>query len=272
MTNVPDIQFTPEGLILPTEQDILQGVLSDFDAAFGGGMNKSLETPQGQLASSIAAIIADKNNQIAWLVNNLDPDYADGFMQEAIGKIYFLKRKGQVNSTAVCEFSGLPGTVIPKGFIVKDTADNDWVVDNEVSILNSGKVNGYMTAKGTYPATAGSITKINQAILGLDSVKNPIDAIKGTETESRYEFSERYKKSVAKNSLGMPESVYSNISELKGVVDCYVMDNPKGKEIRVGATSKILVPHSIYVAVLGGDDKEIAKTIWTFAGSGCDFN
>lgn len=31
-------------------------------------------------------------------------------------------------------------------------------------------------------------------------------------------------------------------------------------------------PHSIYVAAVGGDDKEIAQTIWKYAGSGCDFN
>ena len=28
MTNVPNIQFTPQGLILPTEQEILNGVLA----------------------------------------------------------------------------------------------------------------------------------------------------------------------------------------------------------------------------------------------------
>ncbi|STY91698.1 hypothetical protein [Mannheimia haemolytica] len=59
-TNVPSIQFTPQGLILPSEQEILNGVLADFNAAFGGGLSQNLETPQGQLASSIAAIIADK--------------------------------------------------------------------------------------------------------------------------------------------------------------------------------------------------------------------
>ncbi len=49
-SKVPRVQFTPEGLVLPNESAILAGVLSDMDAAFGGGLNPALETPQGQLA------------------------------------------------------------------------------------------------------------------------------------------------------------------------------------------------------------------------------
>lgn len=271
MTNVPNIQFTSQGLIMPTEQEILNGVLADFNDAFGGNLNKNLETPQGQLASSIAAIIADKNNQIAWLVNNLDPDYSDGFMQDAIGKIYFIKRKGQINSTVVCNFYGLPGTTIPKGFVVKDQANNDWILDQEISILSSGMVSGNLTATGIYQANANNVNKIHQSILGLDRVDNPNSSVVGTERESSAEFAERYKKSVAKNSLGMPASVYSNVASLNGVVDCYVVDNPKGSETSIGVTNKVLKPHSVYVAVLGGDDHEIAKTIWQYAGNGCDF-
>ncbi len=40
MTNVPDIQFTPQGLVIPTQQAVLEGVLADFDVAFGGNLNK----------------------------------------------------------------------------------------------------------------------------------------------------------------------------------------------------------------------------------------
>lgn len=271
MTNVPDIQFTPQGLVIPTQQAVLEGVLADFDVAFGGNLNKNLETPQGQLASSLAAIISEKNNQLAWLVNNLDPDYSDGIMQDAIGKIYFVQRKGQVNSSAECVFTGLPGTIIPEGFIVKDSSENEWVVDNGMSILATGEVTAKLTAKGVYGARANSITQIPRSIIGLDRVTNPQDAIVGTAVESRNDFAERYRKSVAINSQGMPSAVYSNVASLKGVVDCYVVDNPKGENVQLGASRKVLAPHSVYVAVVGGNDQEIAETIWRFTGNGCDF-
>jgi hypothetical protein len=70
---VPKIQFTAAGLVIPAETDVLAGVQADMNAAFGGGLNPALETPQGQLASSQAAVIADKNNEIATVVNQVDP-------------------------------------------------------------------------------------------------------------------------------------------------------------------------------------------------------
>ncbi|TCJ96128.1 putative phage protein gp47/JayE [Volucribacter psittacicida] len=271
-TNVPSIQFTSTGVIIPTEQEILEGILSDFDRAFGGNLNRNLETPQGQLASSLAAIISDRNNQIAWLINNLDPNYSDGVMQDAIGKIYFVKRKGQVNSVVSCEFMGLPGTVIPKGFTVKDIQGNDWVLDEEISILAEGTVTGRLSGLGVYSAKANTVTELTRAIIGLDRVTNPQEAITGTEKESRLEFAKRYENSVAINSQGMPASIYSNVAKLDGVIDCYVIDNGKGTSVQIGATNKTLAPHSVYVAVVGGDNQEIAETIWRMSGNGCDYN
>jgi hypothetical protein len=77
-SSVPDVTFTPTGLVLPAESDILAGVLSDMNAAFGGNLNPSLSTPQGQLASSTAAIVGAKNDLFAQFVNQIDPATATG--------------------------------------------------------------------------------------------------------------------------------------------------------------------------------------------------
>ena len=86
-TNVPSIVWTPEGIILPTDAEILSGIQADINQSFGGGVNPSLSTPQGQIASSDAAIIADKNSAIAYIANKVDPLYAQGRFQDAIGRI-----------------------------------------------------------------------------------------------------------------------------------------------------------------------------------------
>lgn len=271
-TNVPNIEITAAGLKIPVETDVLNGVLADFDAAFGGGLNLNLETPQGQLASSLAAIIADKNDLIAQLVNQIHPDYADGFMQDAIAKIYFLERKKSTDSVVTCEFVGLAGTVIPKGFIVKDAAGNDWILQQEISILSEGSVTGTLITRGVVKAAAHSVNNMYQTIVGLDRVDNPHDVIPGKLTESRADFRERRQRSVAKNAHGTPQSVYANVFDVDGVSDVYVVDNPKNTAVSLGASNYSLKPHSIYVAVVGGEDKAIAETILKYAGSGCDFN
>ncbi|MCP8712982.1 hypothetical protein IGB19_35380, partial [Streptomyces sp. AC04842] len=114
-SQVPRVQFTPEGLVLPEESEILAGVLADMDSAFGGGLNKSLETPQGQLASTTTAIIGDKNSEFASYVNQVDPAFAAGRMQDAIGRIYFLDRKPGTATTVIATCMGLTGVTIPVG-------------------------------------------------------------------------------------------------------------------------------------------------------------
>lgn len=271
-SHVPPIRFTPQGLQIPTETEVLNGVLADFNDAFGGSLNLNLETPQGQLASSLAAVIADKNNVIAELVNQIHPEYAEGVMQDAIAQIYFLQRKHATDSAVVCEFVGLPGTQIPQGFIVQDAAGNQWALQQEIGIPIGGKVNGTLIAAGQIEAHAHSVNVVYQALVGLDRVDNPHPAVPGRAEESRAEFAERRRRSVAINAHGTPQAVYANVFALDGVRDVYVIDNPKGQNVQAGATNYTLKPHSIYVAAVGGDDTAVAEAVLRYAGSGCDFN
>lgn len=115
-TNVPQLIFNEKGVNVPAESDILKGTLDDIDSAFGGGLNRNLEIPQGQLAPSLSAIIADKNNQVVTIANHVHPDYETGLFQDAIAKIYFLERKPATHSTATCTITGLLEPLLPMGF------------------------------------------------------------------------------------------------------------------------------------------------------------
>ena len=77
-TNVPAASLSPTGFVAPAESDVLTGVQADLQAAFGGNLNPALNTPQGQIAQSVAAIIGDANDQFLALANGVDPAFADG--------------------------------------------------------------------------------------------------------------------------------------------------------------------------------------------------
>ena len=91
-TNVPAITWVNGSPVLPSEQTILTGVQTDINSAFGGGVNSGLTTPQGQIAQSETAIIGDKNSQIAYIANQVNPSMSSGIWQDAIGYIYFMNR------------------------------------------------------------------------------------------------------------------------------------------------------------------------------------
>ena len=273
-SSVPKITFTDAGIIIPQVSDILSGVQADIDAAFGGGLNPALETPQGQLASSQAAIISDKNNELAYLVNQIDPQYADGRFQDAIGRIYFLTRKPATYTVVQCTLTGQVGTVIPAGTLAQDTAGNTYACAGTVTIPSTGQVPAEFQniASGPTPCAAGTLTQVYQAISGWDAITNADAGVLGSDVESRADFEYRRQNSVALNGQGSLPSVYAAVFAIADVVDVYAAENPTGATVTRGVTNYSLSAHSLYIAVVGGTDADIAQAIWSKKDIGCDYN
>lgn len=273
-SSVPKLKFTTAGVTVPAETDVLAGVQADMNAAFGGGLNPALETPQGQLASSQAAIIGDKNNEIAYFVNQVDPQYSDGRFQDAIGRIYFLTRKPATATAVTATLTGLPGTVVPAGTLAQDTSGNTYACSADATIAVTGTVNAEFQniQTGPIPCAAGTLTQVYQAVPGWDAITNAADGTLGNNVESRADFEYRRKNSVALNGKGTPSAIYAEVFALPGVLDVYVKDNPSGETVLTGPTNYPLLPHSVYVAAVGGTDADVAAAIWRKKDVGCDYN
>lgn len=271
-TNVPSVQFTDAGLVLPTESAILAGVQADQNAAFGGGLNPALQEPQGQLASSTTAIIGDKNNLFAFYVNQVDPDFASGRMQDAIAQIYFLDRNPATPTAVVATCVGLAGVVIPVGAQAKATDGNLYVCTQAGTIPVGGSIdlNFACAADGPIACPAGSLNQIYQSIPGWDTINNAADGTVGSNVESRADFEFRRKQSVALNAVNSLQSIYANVLSVTDVLDAYVTENTTGAPITVGGVT--LVAHSIYVAVVGGAASDIATAIWNKKSLGASYN
>lgn len=273
-TNVPPIVFGPTGLQIPQPAEVLEGVFEDFDAAFGGGLNPALETPQGQLVSSLAAIVTDKNAQIAELVNQMDPDTNDGAYQDGIARIYFLDRIPGAPTVVDCVCVGAFGTIIPPGAQAQDTSGNIYVCVEGGTIPNSGTITLAFAnvVNGPIPCPEDTLTRIYQAQAGWDTINNPTDGVLGRDVETRAEFEARRQASVALNARGSLQSIFANVFAVPDVIDVYATENVTNATVPVGATNYPLLPHSLLVSVVGGDNDKIADAIWRKKDVGCDMN
>lgn len=273
-TNVPPVEFTPTGLVVPEQSAVLAGVTADINAAFGGGVNPAPETPQGQLAASEAAIINDCNAVFAEFVNQVDPDTADGFMQDAIARIYFLERDPGAPTVVNCTCVGAFNTVIPIGAQAQDTSGNIYVC----TVAGTIPIGGSITLpfanlnNGPIPCPANTLTRIYKAIPGWDTINNPVEGVLGNDVETRAEFEQRRRDSVAVNARGSLQSIFSNVLEVPDVIDAYATENVTNTTVNVGATNYPLLPHSLLVSVIGGDNDDIADAIWRKKDVGCDMN
>ncbi len=288
-TSVPSIQFTPTGLVVPDESADLAGMQADLNAAFGGKLNFGTTTqpggapPQVQLAASFAAIKADADGVIAELIDQVDPDNATGFMQDAIARIYFLNRNPGLPTAVQLFLVGALGTVIPVGAQAQDTSGNIYVCTQAGTIGASGNITLSFAniVNGPIPCPANTVTKIYLAITGWNTVNNPAPGIPGTNVESPADFEFRRQNSVAANGHGSLPSIYGAVFKVAGVIDLFAVENPTGapQSGELGANGSIpnstnytLVPHSFYIGVVGGAAQDIGNAISSKKNEGSDMN
>ncbi len=277
-TNVPQPVFTPTGLVLPQEAVILAGVQEDYNAAFGGNLNPQLTSPQGQLCSSTAAIIANSNTIFATFVNQVDPDTATGFMQDAIGRIYFMNRNPAVPTSVNLQCVGAFGTDIPVGSLAQDTSGNVYSCTQAGSIPVGGTVTLSFAnvVAGPIACPANTVTIIYRGINGWESVNNSSPGTLGANVESPAAFEYRRQQSVGINAQGSIPAVYAAVFAVPDVIDVFVTQNNTSATIsgalngNPNSTSYPVAPRSIYVAVTGGVAQDIAEAIWknTNVGAG----
>lgn len=269
-TNVPAITWVNGSPVLPAESAILAGVQADQSAAFGGGMNMQLSAPQGQLAQSQTAIIGDKNSQIAYIANQIDPATSSGQWQDGIGQLYFLTRLSAQPTTLQISCVGANNTPIPVGAKIQANG-------NIYSCTTAGTIpaGGSITlpfaclTTGPVPVPGSNQAQIYQAISGWDSV-TVISGVIGRTVEGRAAFELRRQQSVATNSVGMLDSVLGAVLGVAGVVDAYVIDNPQSTAQTIGGVS--LNANSLYVCVAGSfSAQDVAKAIWSKKPPGCNY-
>jgi hypothetical protein len=278
-TNVPAPQFTSTGLVIPTEAQILAGVLADQNAAFGGNLNPALNTPQGQIATSTTAEINNGNVALATLVNQVDPDTSTGFMQDAIARFYFLDRNPAIPTTVNLQIVGAFGTPIPEGALAQDTSGNLYQCTQAGEIPVGGTITLAFAniVAGPTPCPANTVTTIYQSIPGWDRVNNSAAGVTGSAVETPAAFEYRREQSVAKNGQGSLPAIYAACFGVPDVLDVFVTQNNTPNVVtgtingNPNATGFPIAPNSIYIAVVGGDSQAIANAIWAAANVGAAY-
>lgn len=270
-TSVPFPEFGDKGFVAPDEAEILAGRQTDINDAFGGDLNMSPATPQGQLAASDAAIIGYVNDMFLRMQNMVDPAFSSGRMQDAIGRIYFIERIPSQPTVLQVACVGANGVTIPVGATIIDTTGALYSCATAGTIGGSGTITLPFAAQlpGPTPVPSSIAVSIYQSISGWDTA-TVAGGVVGRNTETRAEFERRRSLSVAKNSMGQLAAVRGAVLALDDVIDCFVTENAENNSLALKGYT--LVPNSIYVCVAGGIAADVAKAIWTKKAPGCAYN
>ena len=265
------------GFSVSETSDIRDKVAQDWVEAFKEqgrpDLNTDPETPQGQIIDSQTAAIHQKDVELAFLAQQFNPQTASGRWQDALAKIYFINRKPAINSTCVCTLTGINGTTVTAGALIRSTYDQTlWSLNEDVTIGSDGTTTATFTcqSEGAIQAGAATLTQIITTTPGWDAVTNATAAEVGQLVESQAAFETRRYQSVALNGRSTTAAVYARVAEVNNVIAAYVTDNKTNVNKTIDGYT--LSPHSIYVAVIGGDDDDIAEAIYNSVSAGCDYN
>ncbi len=268
-TNVPNITFGPNGVQAPPESAILTGVQADLNVAFGGNLNPAQNTPQGQLAVSMAAIVGNVYDTFTFLASMFDPAFATGRYQDAIGRIYFQNRVPSQPTILQVICTGLPGTVIPVNALVSDSVGNTYTCTGSGTIPSTGAITLSFANLVPGPIAVPASVSIFQSITGWDTVFL-LSGVLGQNTETRAAFEARRQQSVAANAAGSVSAIRGAVLAVAGVIDAYVTENTSNAPVVIGGVT--LAPNSLYAAAVGGLDTAVAQAIWSKKAPGCAYN
>ncbi len=226
MSNVPTITMTPTGWIAPSSADILTGVQADMNAAFGGNLNFSTPSaPQNQIATTETAVISAADAALVALFNGVDPAYAEGRMQDAIGRLYLMTRNPAQSTTIQVACVGLVGTVIPVNALVVDPNGYLYAATVGGTIPSGGSITLEFANTIQGPLAVPSSVSIYQTINGWDTV-TVSSGVLGAAVENRAEFEARRQNTVALNSVSPLVAIRGAVTDVANVTSCYTTENP----------------------------------------------
>ncbi len=266
-TLVPTFTFGPTGFVAPSGPAVLAGVQGDINAAFGQNLNYQLTTPQGQLASSEAAIISNTYATFQYYTQQVDPAFATGRMQDAIGRIYFLERDPAEPTSLQVSCSGQAAT-IPVGALIQDSSGNTYAATAGGTLPAEGgaiTIQFDCTLPGPTPVPSADAVEIYQAINGWDSA-TVVSGVVGRDVESRASFESRRRDSVAGNSFGPITAILGAIAKVPNVLDFYGYNNNTNAPVTINGV--VISAYSIYISVAGGSSADIAAAILSKKGAG----
>lgn len=262
------------GVIVPDTSTLLADVEAEWREALGEDLDTSPTEPQGVLiAAEVAARDAVVRNN-AELANQINPDLAGGVFLDSIWSLTRGSRRPATRSLIQgAILGGQPNTFIPAGSLASvDGAGDQFATTAAVIIGPGGTVSADLRAVefGPVPAPIGTLTAINSAVLGWETITNPQAAALGRLVESDIAARKRRRLTLALQGVALPEAITSRLYAIDGVRSLAFRENIESTtEVIDGVT---MIPHSIFVCIQGGTDAEIAQALLETKSLGAGWN
>lgn len=257
------MKIDKNGFTLSTLAENLQVWTNRLKSVFGSDFVIKKEGVVDNIATSSSLSIMDLENQLAFLIKQLNPNTAEGEWQDRLYALLGLVRRQATYTVVSRTVEGEPNTEVAVGsLLIENASTKDQFKNNEViQIGENGLGLGSFTAE-----ESGAIDLPNDALINIIT---PLANVRGVyytsgnailvgeDYESDADFRERWSLTSSSASANTDDGLYKALLDLVDTKsDLKIFEN------RTNTTIGILPPHSLRIVLNSAyDDETIANII-----------
>lgn len=255
MSDLPII-VTQSGAQPTPPKTLLANLITNVSAIVPG---YTANLPAGlitDLASTATGAVALIDSAMVDTINSVTPYGANVPLLKQLGNIYGVTQGQGSNTSVNVTFMGLPGFVIPKGFIVSD-GNYQYAVQNNTIVPNSGQtepVYCLATNSGSWAVPSGSVTQIITSVPSSTPVTctNVTAGLPGADEQNYASYRAQVMQAGMFAVQGTPDCLQVSLNKVYGVQENLISYRQAtlGKwVIVVGGGDPYEVAYAIYKAV-----------------------
>jgi uncharacterized phage protein gp47/JayE len=260
---------TAAGFVRKPLETILSEIETDQKAALGAGFDVSVQSPEGQINGTVATQLDELWEVAEAVYSSIDPDKATDTALAAAASLSGTVRQAATKSTVTATVNLDAGKTLAAGAIASVSGSPDARFVTTVAVTNGGgapaDVSVAMEAEtaGVVIANAGTLTVIETAQSGWNSVTNAADADTGTADETDAELRIRREIELRRAGAAAVDAIQADVSSVDDVTSTTVFENTTNLVDGDGLPAK-----SFEAVVRDGAADDIAQALWESKAAG----
>lgn len=228
----------------PSPSQILERIQAEMDVAIPGGFSRLRQSVEGIISRVLAMAVHELYGFLSWMFKQVFVTTAEAeYLEFNHGGTWGISRKPATPATGTVQFTGVAGSVIPAGTVLKRGDNEQYTVDSEVA---------FTSTTANVEVTASTAGQNGNSVVGTKlSLASPVFGVQtegtvqndgsgsglsgGTEIESDDDLRSRILERIQKPPQGGSESDYVRwMKEVSGVTRAWAYPNQLGLGTVVG--------------------------------------
>lgn len=245
-----------------TESEYFDEIVEAARSTISESLDSAADTVFGQLASIQATKHAELE-EIAEACFSAISENASGAALDRVCALTGTRRRGPTYSTVTATVEIEPGTYLAGTIAATVTGNPDARFVTTEDVSNAGasaasySVEMQADNTGEVRAPSGTLIDLDAPPVGVNSIVNAADADPGTDTEADSALRVRRRQELSDPGQTTQAALRAALSKVTGVTELRVYTNRQSATDGDGRPGK-----SAEALVLGGDDNEVAQTIF----------